>query len=37
VVARDFADSLATSAACNAADPGDNCAQKMFVLTINPQ
>lgn len=37
VVARDFADGLATSTACNAADPGDNCAQKMFVLTINPQ
>lgn len=37
VVARDNADGVATSAACNAAEPGDNCAQKPFVLTVNPQ
>ncbi len=37
VVVRDDADSLTTSAACNSADPGDNCAQKLFVMTINPQ
>ena len=37
VVVRDFADSIATSLACNNAAPGDNCAQKTFVLTINPQ
>lgn len=37
VVARDNADGIATSAACNSPDPGDNCAQKMFVLTVNPQ
>lgn len=37
VVARDNADGVTTSAACNGADPGDNCAQKLFVLTVNPQ
>ena len=37
VVVRDFADSIVTSPACNNAAPGDNCAQKTFVLTINPQ
>jgi prepilin-type N-terminal cleavage/methylation domain-containing protein len=36
VVARDNADSLATSAACNSSEPGDNCAQKLYVLTVNP-
>lgn len=36
VVARDYADALTTSAACSSADPGDNCAQKLFVLTVNP-
>ena len=36
VVARDNADGLGNSAACNSADPGDNCAQKLYVLTINP-
>ena len=36
VVARDNADGLAGSAACNDADPGDNCAQKLYVLTVNP-
>ena len=37
VVARDNADNVTTSNACNNASPGDNCAQKSFVLTINPQ
>ncbi len=37
VVARDNADSVTTSSACNTADSGDNCAQKLFVLTVNPQ
>ena len=37
VVGRDNADGAITSAACNSADPGDNCAQKLFVLTVNPQ
>ncbi len=37
VVARDNADNVTTSNACNNASPGDNCAQKLFVLTINPQ
>lgn len=36
VVVRDNADASTTSAACNAADPGDNCAQKLFVVTVNP-
>lgn len=36
VVARDDADGALTSAACNSADPGDNCAQKLFVLTVHP-
>jgi len=37
VVARDNADGVTTSgAACNSATPTDNCAQKMFVLTVNP-
>jgi len=36
VLVRDNADGLSTSAACNGADPGDNCAQKLFVLTVNP-
>lgn len=35
VVARDNADGVTTSAACNAS-PGDNCAQKVFVITVNP-
>jgi hypothetical protein len=35
-VVRDFADNLATSPACNNAAPGDNCAQKVFVVTVNP-
>ncbi len=37
VVARDNADNVSTSNACSNANPGDNCAQKAFVLTINPQ
>ena len=37
VVVRDNADGVTTSNACNSADPGDNCAQKLFVLTVNPQ
>lgn len=36
VVARDNADGVA-SPACSNANPGDNCAQKVFVLTVNPQ
>ena len=36
VVVRDNADASAASAACSAADPGDNCAQKLFVVTVNP-
>ncbi len=36
VVARDAADGVATSNACNNASPGDNCAQKVFVVTVNP-
>jgi prepilin-type N-terminal cleavage/methylation domain-containing protein len=36
VVARDNSDGSATSNACNNANPGDNCAQKTFVLTVNP-
>lgn len=35
VVVRDNAEN-GNSAACNAANPGDNCASKVFVLTINP-
>ena len=37
VVARDNADGVLTSSACNSAEAGDNCAQKLFVLTVNPQ
>lgn len=37
VVARDNADNLTTSNACSNANPGDTCANKTFVLTINPQ
>ena len=37
IVARDNADGVTTSSACNGADPGDNCAMKLFVLTVNPQ
>jgi prepilin-type N-terminal cleavage/methylation domain-containing protein len=37
VVVRDNADGVTSSEACNNSNPGDNCAQKMFVLTINPQ
>lgn len=37
VVVRDNADGTTNSAACSAVDPGDNCAQKLFVLTVNPQ
>jgi prepilin-type N-terminal cleavage/methylation domain-containing protein len=37
VVARDNAAGVLTSSACNSADAGDNCAQKLFVLTVNPQ
>jgi prepilin-type N-terminal cleavage/methylation domain-containing protein len=37
VVARDNADNLTTSNECSNANPGDNCANKTFVLTINPQ
>ncbi len=37
VVVRDNADGVTTSNACNNADPGDNCAQKLFVVTVNPQ
>jgi prepilin-type N-terminal cleavage/methylation domain-containing protein len=37
VVARDNADNITTSNACSNASPGDNCAQKFFVITINPQ
>ena len=36
VLVRDNADASITSPACNAADPGDNCAQKLFVVTVNP-
>jgi prepilin-type N-terminal cleavage/methylation domain-containing protein len=36
VVARDNHDGIATSPACSAAVPGDNCSQKNFVITINP-
>jgi prepilin-type N-terminal cleavage/methylation domain-containing protein len=37
VVVRDNADGTAASNACDNANPGDNCAQKQFVLTVNPQ
>lgn len=37
VVVRDKADNVTTSNACNSASPGDNCAQKTFVITVNPQ
>jgi prepilin-type N-terminal cleavage/methylation domain-containing protein len=37
VVARDNADGVTTSNACSNVNSGDNCAQKVFVLTINPQ
>lgn len=36
VVARDNADASAGSAACSAANPGDNCTVKTFVITVNP-
>lgn len=36
VVVRDNADNVTSSAACSNASPGDNCASKVFVLTINP-
>ena len=36
VVVRDFQDGSATSNACSDAAPGDNCATKNFVITINP-
>ncbi|MDD2851615.1 MAG: prepilin-type N-terminal cleavage/methylation domain-containing protein [Desulfuromonadaceae bacterium] len=35
-VVRDNADTVATSAACSSTDPGDNCAQKLYVVTVNP-
>ena len=37
VVVRDNADGSAASNPCDNANPGDNCAQKVFVLTVNPQ
>lgn len=36
VVTRDNADGVNASNACNSATPGDNCAQKSFVITVNP-
>ena len=36
VMARDNGDGTASSNACNSATPGDNCAQKTFVITVNP-
>jgi prepilin-type N-terminal cleavage/methylation domain-containing protein len=36
VVVRDNANT-GTTGLCNSANPGDNCAQKLFVLTVNPQ
>jgi len=35
VVVRDNANT-GTTGLCNSANPGDNCAQKLFVLTVNP-
>lgn len=37
VVVRDHADNLTTSTACSNTASGDNCAQKTFVITVNPQ
>ena len=36
VVARDNADNATNVKKCSDSDPGDNCAQKTFVLTVNP-
>lgn len=36
VTARDSADGVTTSNSCNNVNPGDNCAQKTFVITVNP-